>query len=81
MTIKLSKSQQHVVDRLNSGWSLGHMGGTVWIQEGGLGCGGISENVHTGTFYSLVLKGVIVPANRYLPTTEYVLTEEYRNDN
>ena len=79
--MKLSKSQQHVVDLMDQGWHLGMTGGInpePWLQRDGLGYGGPTERIHRGTFWALWKKRAIINKDsgyRY-GGTEYVLRRE-----
>lgn len=60
---KLSDTQQHIVDLMKSGWQLGvstDYRGYSWIQKGGCGQGGETEDVHGNTLSALRNKGIIV---------------------
>ncbi len=79
--MKLSKSQEHVVDRMRSGWGLGSsisMSGDsnlAWLQEGGVGRGGDMEKVRWDTFQALLRKGVITRKGHCFPAVKYKLVE------
>lgn len=80
--MKLSTAQQDVVNRMRDGWELGAPmtpDGGVWLQQGGLGKGGNSKQVHANTFNSLYQKGIIKQALRAWPTMHYALTPEWVN--
>jgi hypothetical protein len=77
--MKLSKTQQEIVDRLNNGWELGamsDMSGRCWIQKPGLGRGGESHNVSSATIHALVKKGVLVYGEYKYPWREIHLVEK-----
>ncbi len=77
--MKLTASQQRVVDLMGEGWALGisaGIGSRAWLQWGGLGRGGTTENVRITTFHALYSKGVIKGLGRKWPISEYVLTEQ-----
>jgi len=76
-------SRMDILTLMESGWSLGisrslsggRMGG-AWMQEGKLGYGGQSIDVHRGTFTSLLRRGFIKSKSGYhFPTEEFVLTD------
>ena len=72
----LSKVQQHVVDLLGQGWELGVAQGIdprAWLQQGGLGRGGKTEDVRSNTLYALWKRGAIVLKSDKFPTTRYEL--------
>lgn len=76
---KLSKTQQQVIDRLKEGWELASsmdMDPVVWLQENGIGKGGVSEKVRWGTLQSLLRLKVIRRSTREYPVTHYVLVED-----
>lgn len=76
--MKLSESQQHVVDLMKSGWQLGtstDFRGYSWIQKGGCGKGGEAEDVHGNTLYALRDKGIIVVDVEAFPLRTYKLAE------
>ena len=61
---KLSKAQQDVIDKMRDGWQLGRntsisYATPCWIQEGGIGYGGKTQNVSRSTFRALWNKGLI----------------------
>ena len=78
---KLTPAQQHVVDRMREGWSLGvdvTFGGGAWMQKGGLGRGGPAEHhIRWGTVHALQAKGIVKSLGYKFPTTEYVLAPEW----
>ena len=76
----LSPAQQHVVDRLRSGWVLGlemTLAGGYWLQQGGLGRGGATESVHANTAHALYKRGVIRSIRRVFPVEEFQLAAEW----
>ena len=80
-THTLTTAQQHVVDRMRVGWSLGltmTLTGGYWLQQGGLGRGGATESVHANTAHALRTKGVIQSVRRVFPVEEFQLTEAWR---
>ena len=77
----LTPVQQHVVDRMRAGWTLGltlTLTGGYWLQEGGLQRGGTTEDVHANTAHALYKKGVIESKRRGFPVEEFQLTEAWR---
>jgi hypothetical protein len=83
--VKLSPIQKEVVDKLRNGWELGRATSgrgyhRVWMQTPGLGRGGESETIPTGTFFALYRKGVIEYVDDSGPgrSRRYALTEEWR---
>ena len=76
----LSPAQQHVVERLRSGWALSLTltpTGHYWLPQGGLGRGGATESVHTNTAYALRIRGVIQSIRRAFPVEEFQLAAEW----
>lgn len=76
--VKLTPTQQRVVDLMEQGWELGcsmTIDGKPWIQQGGLGKGGKTEKVSIATLDGLLKKKVIQMAYRRFPTTAYCLAE------
>ena len=77
----LTPAQQHVVDRMRAGWSLGltmTLTGGYWLQEGGLGRGGKAEDVRANTAHALYTRDVIQSKRRGFPVEEFQLTEAWR---
>jgi len=67
MTMALSKAQQHIIDRMRTGWELGFshaFGSRSWLQQGHIGEGGKSENVSSATVDVLFRKGIIKQQGR-----------------
>lgn len=63
--MKLSKVQQDVLDKMRNGWELGidtALYEYYWMQQGGLGKGGKSQNVSKATVRALVNRNLIKPA-------------------
>lgn len=76
--MKLSDSQQHVIDRMKSGWQLGtsmDLRAHSWIQKGGCGSGGDAEDVHGNTVSALFDKKIIVMDSERFPLRTYKLAE------
>lgn len=79
--MKLSKSQQQVVDKMRDGWELGYSSGFFtrsWLQKNGIGKGGETINVRVNTFLLLRDKNVIEKSRSAYPTDVYRLTEQYK---
>lgn len=79
--MKLSKTQQRIVELMGNGWELGVSmvsEGRCWIQEGLVGHGGRRENVSVATFHALRKRGVIVQREQKFPTAKYVLSDEWK---
>lgn len=77
--VKLSKTQQDVVDKMQSGWELGVSMGSetrCWLQKGRLGRGGETKTVHYNTFWSLWNKEIIVLVGLKYPLRRYKLVEK-----
>tara|TARA_Y100000310_G_C20686245_1_gene819215 strand:- start:1215 stop:1466 length:252 start_codon:yes stop_codon:yes gene_type:complete len=75
---KLSRAQQHVLDRMKDGWELGRSStfeGGAWLQKDGLGRGGQTETVNSATLIVLWRNGLIVPVGSHFPTQKYTLKE------
>lgn len=76
--MKLSNAQQHVIDRMKQGWQLGNsmtIGGRFWIQSGGCGSGGPSEDVNANTVQALVKRRLIDVDKQKFPTCTWKLTK------
>lgn len=61
--MKISKTQQDIIDKMTNGWELGlsmGLSGGFWIQQGGLGKGGTSQTVSRGTIRALLNKKLVV---------------------
>ena len=74
--MKISPLQQHIINRLEEGWSLGFGSGIsprVWLQRDGVGRGGPTEDVNKGSFFALLRRGVIHQTKDGFPTSEYGL--------
>lgn len=81
--MKLTKTQQEVVDLLKQGWELAigrDFHGGCWVQEGGIGRGGRARNIRSDTAHALVKKGVVRCVSRKFPTSVYVLKENDGKD-
>ncbi len=74
--MKLSETQQHVIDRMKSGWQLGtstSLHPCSWLQKDGCGRGGEAEDVHAGTVHSLLDRGMIIVDHEGFPLRTYKL--------
>lgn len=74
----LSKAQQHVTDRMKSGWQLGEtmtFEGGFWLQNGGCGRGGARENVGAGTVQALLKRRLIETDQSKFPLRTWKLTK------
>lgn len=77
----LTTAQQHVVERMRSGWALSltiTLTGHYWLQQGGPGRGGATEPVHANTANALHKRGVIQPMRHAFPVEEFTLTAAWR---
>ena len=77
----LTTAQQHVVERMRSGWALSltiTLTGHYWLQQGGPGRGGATEPVHANTAYALHKRGVIQSMRRAFPVEEFTLAVAWR---
>jgi hypothetical protein len=75
--MKLSKTQQDIIDLLVDGWEMGWsrtLDGGVWIQKGGAGRGGESRKVNINTAKALLKMGQIRCVENGYPTARYRLT-------
>ncbi len=73
--MKLSKTQQEVIDLMKSGWELGQsmaIHSRTWLQKNGLGRGGETKNVSGATVHALYRKGLIDSKDNF-PTRKYYL--------
>lgn len=76
--MKLSESQQHVIDRMKTGWQLGEtmtFEGGFWMQEGGCGHGGEHEKVGAGTVQALLKRRLIEMDQSKFPIRTWKLTK------
>lgn len=76
--MKLSETQQHVIDRMKSGWQLGTSTGLnsfSWLQKDGCGRGGEAEDVHGNTVRALSDRKLIVVDREGFPLRTYKLPE------
>ena len=76
---KLSEAQQDVLDKMRSGWELGRSergrdDARYWMQQGGLGRGGQTQNVSYATVRALLKLGLITSGKWSFPTIKYHLT-------
>ena len=74
--MKLSETQQHIIDRMKSGWQLGtsmDLRSRSWLQKGGCGRGGESEDVHGNTVHALSDRKLIVVDSEGFPLRTYKL--------
>lgn len=82
---ELSNKQQHIVDLMKSGWQLGMSTAGLnrysWIQKGGCGKGGETEDVHGNTVFALQDKGIIVVDHERFPLRTYKLKERKNESN
>ena len=79
--MKLSRTQQEIVDLLGAGWEIGWsrtLDGGVWIQNGGAGRGGESRKVNGSTARALVKMGKIQCVENSYPTARYRLTQNVK---
>ena len=79
MVLKLSKTQQEIVQLMKNGWELGiHHAyfSDSWIQKDGLGKGGESKNVSITTIWALEKKGVIERKEKEGFLSTFRLTKE-----
>jgi hypothetical protein len=81
--VKLTKAQQEVIDLMRQGWELGvstTADGRWWLQKGGLGRGGETNNVNANTAHALLRAGLIRSAGYSFPTQHYLLTDKGRGE-
>lgn len=70
-------AQRKVLQAMADGWGFGREDtyhGGFWMQQGGLGCGGPSEEVRVSTGFALLQAGWIVVVRKGWPTVHYALT-------
>jgi hypothetical protein len=77
--MKLSKTQQEVVDLMREGWELAvsttHNGG-AWLQEDGVGRSGITKNISRSTYQALYRRNLLKRKGAAcFPTKTYVLVK------
>lgn len=77
--MKLSETQQHIIDRMKSGWQLGQSTAGLnrhsWLQKDGCGRGGEAEDVHGNTISALQDRKIIVVDVEGFPLRTYKLVE------
>ena len=77
--MKLSKTQQNIIDKTNNGWALGTSqmvrSNRSWLQKGGLGRGGDTEDVSIATIRAL-LKKELLKSKYGFPKIEYFLAND-----
>lgn len=64
---KLTPAMERVIELMKDGWELAHEGGhlsRVWLQKGGAGRGGPSEEVKMQTFDGLWRRGLVRPQSK-----------------
>ena len=74
--MELSATQQRILNLMANNWELGkHYGVNTryWIQQGGLGRGGKSENLKGSTVRKLLYAGLITGLKTDTFTTKYEL--------
>lgn len=84
MKAPLSSRQRHVLERMRNGWELGYSRGCratgrYWLQHGGLGRGGTSEDVLTGTVDALLRRHLIMSdrtQDMFATPRRFVLTQD-----
>lgn len=80
--IKLSPSQQVVLDKMKRGWELGcshTFGISCWLLKGEIGEGGQSEDVRYSTLEVLFKKGLIDQKGRKHGIMWFKLTQKARS--
>lgn len=72
--MKLSESQQLVIDKMNEGWELGYdnYSFTTWLQKNGIGRGGETIDIRNATLFALYKKGLIQEHYNF-PISKYTL--------
>ena len=76
---KLTPLQQEIIDLMKDGWELGTAMGLnprSWLQKGGLGKGGESKEIKSGTVHALAYLGYIERGESEFPTLHYRLKTE-----
>ena len=79
--MKLSKTQQEVINKMKDGWELGRttMGlysPRCWLQKGGLGKGGPTIDVSWATVKALHFHHQLISQIEDFPTIRYKLTQK-----
>jgi hypothetical protein len=75
---KLSPAMKEVVLKMRDGWQLGKSNSYhvhCWIQKGGIGKGGESQNVNIGTWAALIDRKLIFESQHKYPSSPYELTD------
>lgn len=75
----ISKAQGRVLERMRNGWQLGlstALHSRWWLQKGGCGRGGESENVNAGTALALLRRELIQVDKQGFPLTTYRLSDD-----
>jgi hypothetical protein len=81
MTPKVSPAQQHILERLSTGWQVGvnmTLDSRNWLQDGGAGCGGATERVSGDDVHALVTQRLVYQSKQSFPTSTYDITESGR---
>lgn len=83
--MKLTKSQQDILDKMANGWELAQssaIGGRYrcWIQQGGAGRGGQSETVSFNTVRALLNRNLIAYGKWSFPTRVFKLVGKEKHD-
>lgn len=77
--MKLSKVQQSILDLMANGWELaisGDIGGRCWIQQGGAGRGGETQEVSFNTVRALLNRNLIKYGKWSFPTRVFILARK-----
>lgn len=79
----LSEAQRRVIEKMRDGWGLGadrtFDGPKPWLQRNGVGKGGETERVATGTYHALRVRKIIVCEDeRAFPTVTWKLADEWK---
>jgi hypothetical protein len=79
--MKLSARQLDVLRKMADGWKLWHSTGwytRTWLQNGGLGKGGETREVHLLTFEALSKRKLIRAVEYHVSESRYVITDAGR---
>lgn len=78
-TAKMTRLQANVIEALKNGWELGKTHGINrrwWIQQGGLGRGGKSFDIHANIIEGLKKRGLIEEKEFGFPISRWGLVEK-----
>ncbi len=81
--MKLNENQKRILDKMSNGWQLGQsttMDSRCWLQLGGCGCGGESQDVNSKSVFALQSRGLIEVDKHDFPLRTFRLTIDPNSD-